>query len=285
MSIASFEQDIQGVRNFVDLALGSPYTNAPTVMLVSSVGVFISKSILLMSSRKLEVSHLRSLVDCKIAPPIPEIPLDDPSSPFGAGYGEGKWVAEHVLQNVTERRGVHTVVMRLGQVAGDRKGYWNEREWFPSLVKSALFQKCLPEHDGVRGLSICIAIWLGILTLTETPAESDVVPCVRGCQGVYRDASLTRAHRPPRSPPPGVLAFSPRTDREGAQRAPRAIHPMAVGTREQRRAGQFAGSRSDAAQPCTSSPDLLQGTERGDDTRQGGDGSRVHLDRQGGPGV
>ncbi|KAM5540084.1 hypothetical protein V8D89_006224 [Ganoderma adspersum] len=127
MSIASFEQDIQGVRNFVDLALSSPYTNAPTAMLVSSVGVFIN---------------------CKIAPPVPEIPLDDPSSPFGAGYGEGKWVAEHVLQNVTERRGVHTIVMRLGQVAGDKKGYWNEREWFPSLVKSALFQKCLPEHDG-----------------------------------------------------------------------------------------------------------------------------------------
>ncbi|PIL34373.1 hypothetical protein GSI_03148 [Ganoderma sinense ZZ0214-1] len=127
MSIASFEQDIQGVRNFVDLALSSPYTKAPTVMLVSSVGVFMN---------------------CKIAPPVPEIPLDDPSSPFGAGYGESKWVTEHVLQNVTERRGVHTVVMRLGQVTGDKTGYWNEREWFPSLVKSALFQKCLPEHDG-----------------------------------------------------------------------------------------------------------------------------------------
>ena len=53
MSIASFEQDIQGVRNFVDLALASPYTNAPTVMLVSSVGVFISKPLLLVSSGEL----------------------------------------------------------------------------------------------------------------------------------------------------------------------------------------------------------------------------------------
>lgn len=83
---------------------------------------------------------------------MPEVPLDDPSSPFGTGYGESKWVAEHILQNVTERRGMHTVVMRLGQVAGDRKGYWNEQEWFPILVKSALFQKCLPEHDGVRDI-------------------------------------------------------------------------------------------------------------------------------------
>ncbi|TBU23410.1 acetyl-CoA synthetase-like protein [Dichomitus squalens] len=127
LSIASFEHDIQGARNLVDLAISSPYKKAPTVVFVSSVGVFSG---------------------CKISPPVPEIPLDDPASAFGTGYSESKWVTEHVLQNVTERTGVHTVVMRLGQVAGDRKGYWNEREWFPSLVKSALFQKCLPEHDG-----------------------------------------------------------------------------------------------------------------------------------------
>ena len=44
LSLASFEQDIQGVRNFVDLALSSPYTDAPTVMAVSSVSVFLSKA-------------------------------------------------------------------------------------------------------------------------------------------------------------------------------------------------------------------------------------------------
>ncbi|KAM5543040.1 hypothetical protein V8D89_003424 [Ganoderma adspersum] len=127
LSIASFERDVQGVRNFVDLGLSSPYINAPTVMLVSSISVFRN---------------------CKVAAPVPEIPIDDPSCPFGTGYSESKWIAERVLQNVTQQRGVHTVVMRLGQVAGDRAGYWNEREWFPSLVKSALFQRCLPKNDG-----------------------------------------------------------------------------------------------------------------------------------------
>ena len=161
MSISSFEQDIQGVRNFVDLAISSPYTNAPTVMVVSSVSVFLSKSPHLHV--KLELACMLNsvrLVDSKTAPPVPEAPIDDPSSPFGTGYGEGKWVAERVLQNVTERRGVHTIVMRLGQVAGDKKGYWNEREWFPSLVKSALFQKCLPQHDGVRlSTAFCARTW------------------------------------------------------------------------------------------------------------------------------
>ena len=42
MSIASFEVDMQGVRNFVELALSSPYTAPPTVVFVSSIGVFNS---------------------------------------------------------------------------------------------------------------------------------------------------------------------------------------------------------------------------------------------------
>ncbi|KAM5540085.1 hypothetical protein V8D89_006225 [Ganoderma adspersum] len=127
MAIPSFEPDIQGARNFVDLALSSPYANPPSVIFVSSVGVFKNST---------------------IPAPIPETPLDDPASPFGTGYSESKWVVERVLQNATQRTGIHTVVVRLGQVAGDRMGYWNEREWFPSLVKTALFQKCLPQRDG-----------------------------------------------------------------------------------------------------------------------------------------
>ena len=82
--------------------------------------------------------------------PAPEVSLNDPAVPFGAGYGESKWVTEHVLENVAAKTDVHTIVMRLGQVAGDKLGYWNESEWFPALVKSALFQHCLPEIDGVR---------------------------------------------------------------------------------------------------------------------------------------
>ncbi len=98
---------------------------------------------------QLRYSYAARHIDCQSAAPVPEMPIDDPGWPFGPGYSESKWVAERVLQNITQRRGVHTVVMRLGQVAGDRTGHWNEREWFPSLVKSAMFQKCLPEHDGV----------------------------------------------------------------------------------------------------------------------------------------
>ncbi|TFK79675.1 acetyl-CoA synthetase-like protein [Polyporus arcularius HHB13444] len=127
ITIPSFEVDIQGARNFVDLALSSPYTQPPSIIFVSSVGIFANYN----------------------GPsPVPETPVDDPAVPFGSGYPESKWVTERVLQNVSAKTDVHTVVMRLGQVAGDRLGYWNEKEWFPSLVKSALFQKCLPDIEG-----------------------------------------------------------------------------------------------------------------------------------------
>ncbi|TFK94521.1 acetyl-CoA synthetase-like protein [Polyporus arcularius HHB13444] len=127
LSISSFAHDIQGTRNLVDLALGSPYATAPSIIFVSSVGIF---------------------TNCKLPVPVEEVPIDDPESPYGIGYSEAKWVTEHVLQSASEERGLHVIITRLGQVAGDRLGYWNEREWFPALVKSALFQKCLPDLEG-----------------------------------------------------------------------------------------------------------------------------------------
>ncbi|KAI0643270.1 acetyl-CoA synthetase-like protein [Trametes meyenii] len=127
ISLHSFEADIKGARNLIDLAIGSPYTPAPSILFASSVGVFLNY---------------------KGPAPAPEVSLDDPASAFGTGYSEGKWVTEHVLQNVTKQRGVHTIVMRLGQVSGNKVGYWNEKEWFPALVKTAQFQRCLPDVEG-----------------------------------------------------------------------------------------------------------------------------------------
>lgn len=43
LSITSFEVDIQAARNLVDLALSSPYTEPPSIIFVSSVGIFASK--------------------------------------------------------------------------------------------------------------------------------------------------------------------------------------------------------------------------------------------------
>ncbi|KAI0647275.1 acetyl-CoA synthetase-like protein [Trametes meyenii] len=127
LSLQSFETDLQGVRNLVDLALGSKYTEAPRIIFVSSIGVF-------------------SKYEGPI--PAPEIPLDDPSVPSATGYSQSKWIAERILQAVSQVTGLHATVVRLGQVCGDRTGYWNEKEWFPTLVKSAHFLHCLPDVEG-----------------------------------------------------------------------------------------------------------------------------------------
>lgn len=38
--LQSFEKSLQGVRNLVDFALSSPYTDPPRLLFVSSIGVF-----------------------------------------------------------------------------------------------------------------------------------------------------------------------------------------------------------------------------------------------------
>ena len=95
-----------------------------------------------------------AFIASNIPPPIPEAPLD-PSSPIGSGYAESKWVAEQILYNATKTAGVPTVVVRLGQISGDKTGHWNEREWFPALVKSAGLASCLPVIEGVSCHDIC----------------------------------------------------------------------------------------------------------------------------------
>ncbi|KAI0758642.1 hypothetical protein BD413DRAFT_289399, partial [Trametes elegans] len=101
LSLSSFGVYLQGARNLVDFAISSPSTEAPTILFVSSVSVF---------------------TNYEGPAPALEAALDDPASAFGAGYSESKWMTECVLQNAAEERGVHGIVMRLGQVAGDKTG-------------------------------------------------------------------------------------------------------------------------------------------------------------------
>ena len=80
--------------------------------------------------------------------------LSNPEIPVGPGYAESKWIAERILDAAAERTALRPVVVRLGQVCGEGNGTWNEKEWFPSLIKSALTLRCLPSLDGVSGILI-----------------------------------------------------------------------------------------------------------------------------------
>ena len=69
------------------------------------------------------------------------------------GYPESKWLGERIL-DAANQHGLRTIAIRVGQLCGGANGYWNEREWFPSLVKSAQYVGCLPAVDGVRFCSL-----------------------------------------------------------------------------------------------------------------------------------
>ncbi|TBU28871.1 acetyl-CoA synthetase-like protein [Dichomitus squalens] len=127
LALASYEVDLKAVRNLVELALSSPYVEPPRIQFISSVGV---------------------LRNCTVTAPIAEVPLE-PLSALGTGYSEAKWIAEQVLFNVAKQHDVPVTVVRLGQVCGDRLGHWNEKEWFPALVKSAVSTGCLPVLEAV----------------------------------------------------------------------------------------------------------------------------------------
>ncbi|KAI0758559.1 hypothetical protein BD413DRAFT_675121 [Trametes elegans] len=78
LSLPLFQVDLQGPRKLVDLAISSPFTQAPTILFLSC-----------------------------------------------------KWVTKHVLQNAAEERGICSIVMRLGQVAGDKTGHWTRKSGCP----------------------------------------------------------------------------------------------------------------------------------------------------------
>lgn len=76
-------------------------------------------------------------------------------------------------------------VVRLGQIAHTPDGYWNEREWFPLIIKSAQSIKCLPDLPGVR---ITLLYDMASKLIITQLLGRFLVLSVRWCKGYHRDA-------------------------------------------------------------------------------------------------
>ena len=75
---------------------------------------------------------------------VPEAPIADFTHASQTGYARSKLVGEHVVRNAA-RAGARSYVLRVGQIVGDTvKGVWNDKEFIPSMVRSALTLKTLP---------------------------------------------------------------------------------------------------------------------------------------------
>ncbi|VUC37214.1 unnamed protein product [Clonostachys rosea] len=84
-------------------------------------------------------------------PTVPEEVVHDASAPV-YGYGESKYVGEHLVQYASENLQVKSGIIRLGQVAGatNSGNGWNTRDWIPRLVKSSHFLNAVPEDLGAN---------------------------------------------------------------------------------------------------------------------------------------
>ncbi|OLN85756.1 Iterative polyketide synthase CazM 8 [Colletotrichum chlorophyti] len=126
ISVETFEPHIRGVRNWVDFSLNAS-KNVP-IIFISSIGT----------------------VDTWHGPgPVPEKRLMDLSLP-STGYGRSKMVSSLLLDEATQRSGVPTAIVRVGQVAGPESeaGVWNRQEWLPTIVASSAYLGVLPKDLG-----------------------------------------------------------------------------------------------------------------------------------------
>jgi thioester reductase-like protein len=145
LTLASFEGNVRGTRNLVDMARSSPHAADIRFLFMSSVS----------SAQSWDRSNGS----------YPEETLLDASHAVGSGYGEGKYVTERVrflrfrlrhadidkFFQILAQSGLQATSLRIGQVSGGfPNGAWATSDWVPILVKSSIALGALPNAPGVR---------------------------------------------------------------------------------------------------------------------------------------
>lgn len=64
-------------------------------------------------------------------------------------------MSERLLEVAAATTALKSTSIRVGQICGGPNGFWNEKEWLPSLVRSSIELNCLPDSEQVRVLRIC----------------------------------------------------------------------------------------------------------------------------------
>ena len=182
---------------------------------------------------------------------VAEDMVPNPEVPVGQGYSESKWVAERILDTAAERTPLRPAVVRLGQVCGERNGTWNEKEWFPSIVKSALALNCLPNLDGVSGIPIKNGKHRRLSESLDRLLDHST-GCSRGnARDIARRYHPRRTHLPRRSPPWHILQhphqFGCILARSSTLSFPRMVREALRGTRGSARLKKASSRQSRVA--------------------------------------
>ncbi|KAJ4475452.1 male sterility protein-domain-containing protein [Lentinula lateritia] len=133
LSLFSFEPQVRGMRNLIDLARSSRRASSLRFLFTSSIGSAQSW-------------------DSRLMGPYPEEVILDPKYAVGGGYGESKYISERILA----KSGLHASSFRIGQISGGKpNGAWAMSDWFPMIIKSSLALGVLPDAKGDISHSRC----------------------------------------------------------------------------------------------------------------------------------
>ncbi|EGO00041.1 hypothetical protein SERLA73DRAFT_122132 [Serpula lacrymans var. lacrymans S7.3] len=125
LALSSFEPNIQGTRQLIDLALSSSHPSNPRFLFTSSI------------------ASAQGWDQRKGA--FPEEVQLDASVAVGSGYGESKYISERLL----DMSGLHATSFRIGQIAGGPNGAWSTTDWVPIIAKSSLALAVFPAAQGL----------------------------------------------------------------------------------------------------------------------------------------
>lgn len=130
LSLQSFEPNIRGTRNLLDLAFDTASApRYPRFLFTSSVSVagFGGRDVPLLED------YIR--------------PGDSVEGNL-IGYAQSKLVAEQLLESARQR-GLEACILRLGQLSGgSATGVWSTSDWVPAIIASSVSVGCLPVATG-----------------------------------------------------------------------------------------------------------------------------------------
>jgi thioester reductase-like protein len=126
--LPTFTPHLVGLQNLLKLSL-EVYRSRPALLFFCS-----SKS---------------TVANTTTAGPVPDEAIEDLNYAANTGYARSKLVGEHIVRNAT-RAGAHGYVLRIGQIVGDTvNGVWNDEEFIPAMIRSALTMRALPMFQEV----------------------------------------------------------------------------------------------------------------------------------------
>lgn len=150
LPLGSFEDQVRGLRYLINFGLQCAHP--AHVYFMSSIGA---------------VGEWKAAQGDR----VPEIAIDDAQVPLRSGYGEAKYACERLCQAASQRAGLPTTILRLGQITGPmgEAGRWNPSEWLPSIVATSKSVGKVPRSLGTAPMN-----WIPVVCFP-------LPPCLTSC--------------------------------------------------------------------------------------------------------